>query len=449
MSRTRGDIYGDYETTLCVIDSMGSMQSGQDLAALLLRYEFLAIKNGDVATIVRNCGCAKSRSFDSFKFFMRPGHQIDLRIKVVNIPNMAPYLLIGPRVPGENCWSMSQPDLEDLLKGKVQSMNGNGHASAHPGSEFEKELHAIAYEGKSPTDFSFDDIDELEQEYGHHPHTKKNRSHEEDEWSDARESLPHTDMQEPPFSGTLQELMEMYKASKAPEMGVYKASKAPGMGMGASGHYNEDGSVVWAGKGTYSNTLYCGKVKYPSSWIPINDDLLYPPDKTCGPHDGMQCIACKRVQDKHTIGALDQTNCYETFVEFADKWVESIDTVHEMPSGGAMRGASHRPPPLPKEVVHQFKVCNGKLNFNQGSKTIALTAIEGIEKACKSADLEYTIEAMEVLIGTVCCKIIAKRRCTGNKIELYMRFITKSLNVSPIDQYDATYTKKCNFKCVK
>jgi hypothetical protein len=262
-------------------------------------------------------------------------------------------------------------------------------------------------------------------EEGRHPHTvhashpEPKTQEEEDEWSDAMEAIPAR--QEPPWSGSLQELMGMYNASKAPASGADTRVDTR--------VYNEDGGVVRVGKGIGGKTYYCGEVKHPSSWFPLDTAHLYPSDKTCGPDNGMQCIACRRVQDEHMIGKTNQGNCHEVFKEAFEEWIASIDE-------------DDTPPGL---IPEKIKVCNGRLNTNQGSKTIALTAIEVMGEVCKAARLRYTVEKnMSITLDTCNCDITATNTRTNHTMKVIVRVKTMCQRTDRVDQYDHTHTE-CMF----
>ena len=173
--------------------------------------------------------------------------------------------------------------------------------------------------------------------------------------------------------------------SDEPIMGIdpEQAQRVPAM----TGANNKDNDLAVAGTHEYTGTWYCGKFKGPTSFIPFNTRYKCPPDQTCGPEDGIQCIACKWAQDVDSIGPIDQTNCHTNF--------------------GKMFANEARMADLFSGIRSTFKVCNGRLNENQGTKAIFLTALEMLEEnqedgkyyIKKIKDMKISIDSAECVVN--------------------------------------------------
>ena len=142
------------------------------------------------------------------------------------------------------------------------------------------------------------------------------------------------------------------------------------------------------GIGDCKETYYCGEEKCATSFIEITPTLNHPPDNKCGPNNGMQCTACKIVQDAETFGKINQGNCHNDFDEKIKRWTRDIRRT-------------------PDDIVDVGDVCNGKMNSNQASKTIFCTALEMIESHCastrvpeKKIGLESKVTNVKLTIGT-------------------------------------------------
>jgi hypothetical protein len=380
-------------SALCVLDSMDGLYSGEALVARLREADFVAIKNGDLQTIARSCECSNYRSIGRFGL-QEFGYEAIIHMGVVKIPHTGPYLFIGPE--GErSTWSIPQEDLENLLLAKLQARTvKRNHAST-------KELQAIM------DDTSENDLDE---------------------WSDALEGVePPT---QTPFTGTLEELMKLYKA-KTPARDTDISRNGDGVEK-VSQDRNEDGGVVRRGKGIWYQTYYCGEVKYPTSWISLTSKYQHPPDNTCGPDDGMQCIACKRLQDSHEIGDMSQENCYEGFQQNFKEWIAVI--VPTIPQHAQTF-------PIGTIKKNRLDVCNGRMNTNQGSKTIAFSALEAMQETCKDAGLQYKVQDINITINGFICMITVEHTNTGNTMEMEMAVKEESRATSTPDQYKATHTR--------
>jgi hypothetical protein len=157
-----------------------------------------------------------------------------------------------------------------------------------------------------------------------------------------------------------------------------------------TGAKNKDNDLVAAGTHEYIGTWYCGKFKGPTSFIPFNTRYTCPPDQICGPEDGIQCIACKWAQDVDSIGHIEQNNCHTEF--------------------GNIFANESRMADLFSGIQRTFKVCNGRLNENQGTKAIFLTALEMLEE--KKADGKYDIKGiddMKISINSAECVVNVSR----------------------------------------
>jgi len=151
---------------------------------------------------------------------------------------------------------------------------------------------------------------------------------------------------------------------------------------------NGDGGVMKRGIGDCKETYYCGEEKRATSFIQLTSELDHPHDNICGPDDGMQCTACKIVQDAETIGTINQGNCHYDFVKKIKRWTRDIN-------------------PTIGDIVDVGDVCNGMMNSNQASKTIFCTALEMIQSHCdsthvpnKKIGLESKVTNVKLTIGT-------------------------------------------------
>jgi hypothetical protein len=151
---------------------------------------------------------------------------------------------------------------------------------------------------------------------------------------------------------------------------------------------NEDGGVMKLGNGDGHTTYYCGEFKGPTSFIHLSSDFPHPPDHKCGPNNGMQCIACKVVQDVEFISRITQPNCHTKFTKLFGAWTLGINVPMEAKF---------------IEIEDVIYVCNGRLNSNQASKTIFFTALEMIEAVCNSAKLRLDHTSFEITIGGASC----------------------------------------------
>ncbi|KAJ1467124.1 hypothetical protein T484DRAFT_1756097 [Baffinella frigidus] len=251
---------------------MDGLYSGKALVTRLQDSDFVAIKNGNLKTIALRCGCSKHRSIGTYGL-QQFGYEAIIHMGVVKIPHIEPYLFIGPAEKAN--WSIPQKDLENLLLAKLQARSVE--RNAREDHAFTKELEAIIDDTSEPSGHIFANLEE---------------------WSDAMED---------PIQAPL------YKA-RTPVLDTDISRNEDGVEKAwPQGSQNEDGGVIRLGKGIWHKTYYCGEVKYPTSWIPLTSRYMYPPDKTCGPDGGMQCIACKRLQDSHVIGDMSQDKCYNVF----------------------------------------------------------------------------------------------------------------------------------------
>ena len=96
----------------------------------------------------------------------------------------------------------------------------------------------------------------------------------------------------------------------------------------------------------------------------------------------MQCIACKMAQDEVDVGPIWQENCHNIFSEKFQQW---------FPGGGVRVVRS------PDGVYSHGKVlsiCNGKLNENQATKVIMVTALEMLLVQTRKAGCKYTVHSI-------------------------------------------------------
>ena len=157
---------------------------------------------------------------------------------------------------------------------------------------------------------------------------------------------------------------------------------------------NGDGGFMKRGIGDGKETYYCGEEKKATSFIELSSKLDHPDDNICGPNEGMQCIACKIVQDADTFGKINQGNCHNDFMKKIKRWTRDIQK-------------------CPDTIVEVGNVCNSKMNSNQSSKIIFCTALEMFQSHCDSTrkrdsngvldgkiGLKYDVTDVKFTIGT-------------------------------------------------
>jgi hypothetical protein len=143
---------------------------------------------------------------------------------------------------------------------------------------------------------------------------------------------------------------------------------------------NGDGGFMTRGIGDCKETYYCGEEKKATSFIQLTPKLNHPDDDICGPNDGMQCIACKIVQDADTFGNINQGNCHKDFMEKIQRWTRDIRKT-------------------PDTIVEVGNVCNSRMNSNQSSKIIFCTALEMIQSHCDSTRVRDSNGVLDKKIG--------------------------------------------------
>ena len=132
---------------------------------------------------------------------------------------------------------------------------------------------------------------------------------------------------------------------------------------------NKDGDLMSPGVDAYDETLYCGKFKGESCFIPFNPTYLRPPDKRCGPNNGIQCIACKWAQDVKSISSINQSTCHIAF----EKIFTGENTLADLFEG----------------TPNNMKICNGSLKENSGTKIIFMTALEILHQKQRKKKTEH------------------------------------------------------------
>jgi hypothetical protein len=144
---------------------------------------------------------------------------------------------------------------------------------------------------------------------------------------------------------------------------------------------NDDGVPMYYGTMAYAQTLYCGQKKktedgtflkacFSARGVTGMGKGIYPPDSTCGPSDGLQCNACKIVQDSMDISKVTISKCPETFLKL---FTERFDT---------MLVEQIREKNSPDTTKFSTEVCKGGLNSNQSTKIVFATAIEMLREWC-------------------------------------------------------------------
>jgi hypothetical protein len=124
------------------------------------------------------------------------------------------------------------------------------------------------------------------------------------------------------------------------------------------------------------STYYCGKIKPKTCFILTKTTPDHP---SCVPEiGGLQCIACKMAQDLAQVSETSQTNCHVLFKKNFRHWFKDANPIGSEDT--VFRNG------------YNIKICNGKLNPNQASKTILTTAIEMIQAHCDKAGSMYTLE---------------------------------------------------------
>ena len=161
-----------------------------------------------------------------------------------------------------------------------------------------------------------------------------------------------------------------------------------------TGIQNKDNEMISPGLGEWGATWYCGNVKGKTSFIPLHNNYKHPPDFMCGPDDGMQCIACKWAQDLNSISTIEQMTCHTAFKKLFEDHVKLTK--------------------LFKGTAMTLKVCNGRLNVNQGTKVIFSTALEMLEDAKEIGGyLIKSIDSMKISPSSVECVVKISRRASS------------------------------------
>ena len=129
---------------LCILDSMDDLHSGRALVDILKKSKFLAIKNGDIKTISEACECFQYRGIGMVGL-EEFGYEAKIYMGVVKIPDIEPYLFIGPAK--ENRWSVAESVLQKYLLSKLEERSGIGHTSADPNEDNCFEVFRNMFEG--------------------------------------------------------------------------------------------------------------------------------------------------------------------------------------------------------------------------------------------------------------------------------------------------------------
>ena len=209
----------------------------------------------------------------------------------------------------------------------------------------------------------------------------------------------------------------------------------------SQGHImNEDGGIMKLGNGSGKETYYCGEFKGPTSFICISAKFTHPHDDSCGPDNGMQCTACKVVQDSKMVSKTAQENCHLKFKPMLQMLTLDINS-----SGSRVKGANDTTDNRESmNVLDVVNVCNGKLNVNQASKTIFCTILEMVEETCIGASLNHTVSGLGITIDSATCIVEISDPKTHNSMVINMKCNMKRTIDKSIEQYNKVYTS-CTF----
>jgi hypothetical protein len=196
---------------------------------------------------------------------------------------------------------------------------------------------------------------------------------------------------------------------------------------------NEDGGVMSLGKDGGKETYYCGQLKAPTSFIRLSSTFPHPPNDKCGPNDGMQCIACKVVQDMHMISETTPGNCHKVFARKFRQWIRDINATQT--------GNRHDF----TEIEDEICVCNGRLNSSQASKTIFCTALEMIGAECVAAKLVLSCHIdLKLTLGGGSCVVEIQDPRTQNVMFIQIECNTQQTTKENIGEYNRVHTS-CSF----